>query len=346
MYPRDGWAGEADRVPGLSRRSFIRATGSAGLLGGLGALLAACSNTTASRYFPGHGSSSFPDASTTGPAASGYTSLNPVSITATTGIQGAGNQAWVQTRGDGSLLIEGQEFTWAGGGNPQGYMIDVSTTKKVTFRGCKFKMDGLAAGVHLMFQAASEWHVEYCEFASNGSGHYHAAIGSQAGPGTIDHCNMHEWAQAVHLQPGSAGSVLTSNYVHSPGYIETDHTDGVYLWDGVNNITFEHNTILNDLSQTDCIYRGPRGNSDSTYYRHNLFAGGTYALYGAGQVGAATTNMVIENNWFSTRYYPNCGYAGPATYMPRWGSNGNVWDNNRWYDGPNVGKPVGMRGTG
>jgi hypothetical protein len=349
MYQREGRAGAGDRIPGLSRRRFIRAAGSAGLLGGLGALVTACSTSATSTsptttirpsHHRGSSGSSFPGASTTGPAAGGYSSLTPVSIAATTDIRDTGNPVWVQTQPNGGLLIEGQSFTWTGSSDPQGFMISVGTTRKVTFRGCRFAMDGLAAGVMVEFHAAGEWHVEYCEFASNGTGHYHCAISSATGPGTINHCNIYEWAQAIHLQPGSAGSALTDNYVHDPGFLTGDHTDGLYLWDGVSNITVQHNTVLNHLPQTDCLYRGPIGGGHGTYWRDNLFAGGGYTLYGAGKSPAGITGFVIENNWFSTRYYPHCGYDGPAAYMPEWGADGNVWSNNRWYDGPNTGKLV------
>jgi spermidine/putrescine transport system substrate-binding protein len=47
MHPREGWSGPEDRIPGLSRRSFIRGAGGAGLLAaGLGPLLDACSTAT------------------------------------------------------------------------------------------------------------------------------------------------------------------------------------------------------------------------------------------------------------------------------------------------------------
>jgi len=34
MHPRKGWAGAGDRIPGLSRRSFIRATRASGWCAG------------------------------------------------------------------------------------------------------------------------------------------------------------------------------------------------------------------------------------------------------------------------------------------------------------------------
>ncbi len=47
MHPREGWSGPEDRIPGLTRRSFIRGAGGAGLLAaGLGPLLEACSTAT------------------------------------------------------------------------------------------------------------------------------------------------------------------------------------------------------------------------------------------------------------------------------------------------------------
>jgi hypothetical protein len=134
----------------------------------------------------------------------------------------------------------------------------------------------------------------------SGTGHYHRAVSAGAGPDTIDHCNMREWAQAIHFHSGSEGSALTNSCVHHPGYIGTDHTDRLYLWDGVDNTTVEHNTILEDLPQIDCLYRGPIGGDEGTCWRDNLFAGGGYTLYRAGKSTSGITYFVIENNWFPT----------------------------------------------
>jgi hypothetical protein len=72
-----------------------------------------------------------------------------------------------------------------------------------------------------------------------------------------------------------------------------------------------------------------------------LLAGGDYPLYCG---GSGSTGIVVANNVFSTvsPYYANSGYYDPVYTgtPPAWGSSGNTWSNNTWYDGPNAGQTV------
>jgi len=52
----------------------------------------------------------------------------------------------------------------------------------------------------------------------------------------------------------------------------------------------------------------------------------------------------VENNVFSTvsPYYPASGFFGPGytSSPPVFGSSGNIWSGNTWYDGPNAGLAI------
>ena len=64
-------------------------------------------------------------------------------------------------------------------------------------------------------------------------------------------------------------------------------------------------------------------------------AGGSYALYGGGQT---SKSAIITGNVFSRMYWPGSGYYGTNAYWHR--DPSNKWVNNRWADGPKVGRPI------
>jgi hypothetical protein len=319
----------------------------------LGALLAACSTSTGTGFtgtglrpesssFPnppttGPKSSSFPNALTTGPAAGGYTDLNPVTVPYNgVTIRDSGNPPWVEEQPDGSLLVKAQDFTGSGGADA--VMIDVNTTRKITFLGCKFTYP--VDGEILIIDSAPEWRIEYCELRGGDAttGRCHSCVGTGgASNGTVDHCNMYYWEQAVGFMGGS-NFTLTNSYIHDPGFIDLDHTECCYVMNDVNKVLVAGCTLYNGQTQTACLYKG--GPTDNTVYTGNLLAGGIYTIYGGTDKNPNVTNLMIRDNWFSTFYYPNCGYAGTSLYMPNWGVDGNEWANNRWWDGSHKGQLV------
>ena len=133
--------------------------------------------------------------------------------------------------------------------------------------------------------------------------------------------------------PTSSGAAVPS----------VDHSEHIYAGasGGGSNITISGNTLLNPLSQTACIYLHPTYNFTNCAITGNLLAGGDYPLYCG---GSGSTGIVVANNVFSTvsPYYANSGYYDPVYTgtPPAWGSSGNTWSNNTWYDGPNAGQTV------
>ncbi len=126
--------------------------------------------------------------------------------------------------------------------------------------------------------------------------------------------------------------LVTGNYIHDPGYIPGDHTNGVIANGGTGQLTIIHNTILNSLSQTDAITLdtlqtpGPVANK---IIEDNLLAGGGYPIYGGNAFGHRTYHIVIKDNRFAQAFYPRSGQFGPIAYFtPR--SPGNVWTGNVW----------------
>jgi hypothetical protein len=125
---------------------------------------------------------------------------------------------------------------------------------------------------------------------------------------------------------------ITGNYIHNPGYIAGDHTNGVIGNGGTGQLTITHNTILDSLDQTDAITINTQqvpGPVTNKTIEDNLLAGGDYAIYAGNAFGHTTANVLIENNRFGQVYFPKSGQYGPAASFSSTGS-GNVWSGNVW----------------
>jgi hypothetical protein len=129
-----------------------------------------------------------------------------------------------------------------------------------------------------------------------------------------------------------AAGQVTGNYIHDPGYIAGDHTNGVLANGGTGQLTITGNTILDSLGQTDAIsldtnsIAGPVTNKT---VENNLLAGGSYPIYGGTAFSHATSNILIENNRFGQAFFPKSGQFGPVAYFDSTGA-GNVWSGNVW----------------
>ena len=163
------------------------------------------------------------------------------------------------------------------------------------------------------------------------AGRVNSAISDLYGDSTgmvIKDNNISAFRSAVQI---SAGLVI-GNYIHDPGYISGDHTNGVIANGGTEPLTIYHNTILNDLSQTDAItidtlqIPGPVTNK---VIEDNLLAGGAYPIYGGAAFGHTTSHILIENNRFGQVFYPKSGQFGPVAYFDSTRA-GNIWSGNTW----------------
>jgi hypothetical protein len=144
---------------------------------------------------------------------------------------------------------------------------------------------------------------------------------------TIKANNISAFRTAVAVSTG----LVTGNYIHDPGYVANDHTNGIFDAGTTQPLTISNNTILNSLGQTDAISLdassvGPVANKTVT---GNLLAGGSYTIYGGASLGNVTSNMVIKNNNFSQAYFARSGYYGTGAYFSSTGT-GNSWTGNTW----------------
>jgi hypothetical protein len=108
----------------------------------------------------------------------------------------------------------------------------------------------------------------------------------------------------------------------------SQHFDG-FQSDGGNNITIRHNTLRNPCGQTSNILMSSNTSPISNVViDNNLFGGGGYSLYCAGDSrGDRVTNITATNNRFAKTYFPKGGYWGPTAYCEEADKfSGNVWD--------------------
>jgi hypothetical protein len=140
--------------------------------------------------------------------------------------------------------------------------------------------------------------------------------------------NIYYFRTAIHLSTG----LVNGNYVHDPGYVAGDHTNGFYVNGGTEPLTIENNTIYDSLGQTDAINLDA-GSSGvpvaNKTVENNILAGGAYTIYGGDALGNPTSNIVIKGNRFGELYYPKGGQYGPIAYFNPTGT-GNVWSGNIW----------------
>jgi hypothetical protein len=142
----------------------------------------------------------------------------------------------------------------------------------------------------------------------------------------IKNSNISNWRIAVNADVG----LITGNYIHSPGFLAGDHTDGIYDAEGTDQLTISGNTILNSLGQTCAIIVQtaagvPVSNMTVT---GNFLGGGGYAVY-AGGAQNDSTNMKFTDNRFSQQYFATSGQFGPDAQYQNGGA-GNTWSGNIW----------------
>ena len=147
---------------------------------------------------------------------------------------------------------------------------------------------------------------------------------------TLKYNNISAFRTAVQISTG----LVDRNYIHDPGYLAGDHTNGFYVNGGTQPLTIQNNTIFDSRGQTDAINLdagtpGPGAPVANKTVRNNLLAGGSYTIYGGAPSGSPTTNIVITGNRFGQNYFPKSGQYGPVAYYDPTGK-GNTWSGNIW----------------
>jgi hypothetical protein len=280
----------------------------------------------------------FATALSTGPAAGGFHTLT---AQPSTNIPNVGPYPpFVQTLGDGSLLVSGCSFS----------STLVCDANNITFQGCQFTATGNYA-VQPGPDALGPWVYSYCQASApdntvannllfgfplpDGTDNTHRSI--------IDHCNLF-WFSG---QPAIAvnNATISNNFIHDTVEVPTKHCESIYIGTqgggGVGtNITVSGNTLAPGPStnNTAACYLDAHGNAYSNIQiTGNLMSGGDFTLYLGIQNGGTDANVVVTGNRFSTVITPTSGQFGYATDAPAWGTGGNVWSDNRWYDGATPG---------
>lgn len=217
------------------------------------------------------------------------------------------------------------------------YPIEV-TAPGVTVRESRITISGDQWGVGL--RHAPDATVEACDISSPASGPGRMLVGVKDihGDGTglkVLRNDISHSATGIQIESG----LIRDNYLHDPGFVEGDHVNGTTSNGGSRNqLRIEHNTIFNQHPQTDAVSLFQDfGIQHDRVIHDNLLAGGGWTVYAGANPGlaATATRIVVTDNRFSRRFFPNGGHFGPLTAFTRTG--GNVWSGNVWDD---TGQPV------
>jgi hypothetical protein len=143
----------------------------------------------------------------------------------------------------------------------------------------------------------------------------------------IENNNISYFKTGIQVSTG----LVEGNYIHDPGYVSGDHTNGFYVNGGTEPLTIEGNTIFNNQAQTDAINldAGSAGVAVANKtVENNFLAGGGYTIYGGTALSNPTSNILIENNRFGQQFNPQSGTFGAVAYYSS--GSGNVWSGNIW----------------
>jgi hypothetical protein len=261
----------------------------------------------------------FPDATNSGVPASVKLQAVPGQVSSGPGWTYSATKHEVDVTGNGAVLT----------GLSIPYNLNI-TASNVTINNSKVVSSGTFA-VSLRHTAGVTVENSTISGTNATSGRVNSAISDVYGDSTammIKNNDISDFRSAVQLNAGT----VTGNYIHDPGYIKGDHTNGVISNGGTAQLTITHNTILNPLDQTDAITldtdQTPGPVSNKTI-ENNLLAGGDYPIYGGTAFSHTTTNILIENNRFGQVFYRTSGQFGPVAYFSSTQS-GNVWSGNVW----------------
>jgi len=272
----------------------------------------------------------------TNPSACGYPDATNTGVPAGTTLKTVGNGAGQVSSGTGWsfnsggwVAVTGNGATLSGLNIPYGVVISANN---VTLNDDNIVTGGpIAIGVSLRHTSGVT--IQNTTIAGVDSGANRITTGvkdifSDSTGLTVNHCNISLWETGVQVESG----LIENNYIHDPGFIAGDHTNGVMSNGGTTPLTITHNTIFNNRSQTDDVglFEDFSAQANRTI-TNNLLAGAGYSIY-AGNTkpsNGPTSNIVITGNVFATNYYPTGGANGPVAYFNSSGQ-GNVFKNNTW----------------
>lgn len=199
-----------------------------------------------------------------------------------TSVTGSSIGAAEVSSGKGNVLISNCVIVNPGGGTSEAVKLD-GTNDSVTITDCTISGSNSGAGrvvycIDDNFSTATNLLIQRCNL-------FWMRVGISFAAGTVRDC-----------------------YIHDPGYISGDHTDGIGVNGTRGNVLIQHNTILVPLTQTTPIDAIPQTGSPpvtNITIDSNLLAGGGYAVYcGNGGVNG-------QRNWQITD--AGCSITGGTT---------------------------------
>ena len=176
--------------------------------------------------------------------------------------------------------------------------------------------------------------IRNCELGGKdqGSGRLMVAIKSiyaDEGDITVQRCNIFNTGTGIQIYRG----LIEDNYIHDMGIKPGDHINGITSNSSTGPLVIRHNTIYNQIDQTDAIgLFEDFGVQRDVLIENNKLAGGGYTIYaGQNSGGLQTSNIVVKNNRITRHLFVRGGYYGPATAYSKTGP-GNEWTGNVWDD--------------
>jgi hypothetical protein len=152
----------------------------------------------------------------------------------------------------------------------------------------------------------------------------------------IQNSRIFNWRVGINCCPTITAK---GNLIHNAGFVPGDHTECMYINGATPALLVQGNTLLNSITETAALYIDSITAQTGCTVSGNLMAGGGYSLYSGDN---SASNMMIQNNVFSTAYYATSGNNGPVYTgaHPDFTTSGNSWTNNTWYDGPLAGQLI------
>ena len=260
----------------------------------------------------------YPDATNTGVPAGTTLKTVPGQVSSGPGWH-YDSRGWVEVTGNGAALT----------GLSIPCNVDI-TASNVTLNNDRITTSG-TFGVSLRHTTGATIENTTISGTNPATGRVDAAVSDVYGDSaatTVKDDNISNFRIGVQIGTGT----VAGNYIHDPGYIPGDHTDGIMGGGSTEPMTIEGNTVFISLGQTDAVTldaSGPGQQVANQTVNGNFLAGGAYALYAGAGNNAATSNIHIQDNRFGQQYYPKSGQYGPDAYYNATGP-GNTWTGNIW----------------
>jgi hypothetical protein len=241
--------------------------------------------------------------------------------------QASSGPGWTYNATDNNVTVTGNGTVLSGLSIPCTLVIDASN---VTVNDVQVITSG-AFGITLTHTTGVTIENSTISGTNATSGRVDSAIDDVYGDSTgmvIKDNNISAFRTAMQISAG----LVEGNYIHDPGYISGDHTNGIVTAGGTESMTIEDNTIFNSLGQTDAISLDAAtagATVSNKTIENNFLAGGGYSIYGGDGQSNPTSKIIITGNRFGQQYFTKGGQFGAVAYYNPAGT-GSTWTGNIW----------------